>query len=74
MYYHACEDKIHMANSQNLSVIRDCDDHNSEDKFHRQITTKKIHELKNTNIKVTSAKKLFFFCHIVIFNVKSFLK
>ena len=49
-----------MASSQNPSAIRDRDDRNSEDKFHEQITTKKIHELKNTNLKVTSAKKLFF--------------
>ena len=62
-----------MANSQNPSAIRYRDDRNSEDKFHGQITTKKIHELKNTNLKVTSAKKLFF-CHKVIFNVKSYIK
>ena len=43
-----------MANSQNP-------DRNSEDKFHGQITTKKIHELKNTNLKATSAKKHFCF-------------
>ena len=62
-----------MANSQNPTAIRDRDDRNSEDKFQRQITTKKTHELKNTNLKVNSAKKLFF-GHKVIFNVKSFLK
>ena len=49
-----------MVNSQNLSAIRDRDDRNSENKFHGQITTKKIHELKSTNLKVTSAKKHFF--------------
>ena len=50
-----------MTNSQNPSAIRDHDVRKSEEKFHGQITTKKIHELKNTNLKVTSPQN-FFFC------------
>ena len=49
-----------MTNSQNPSAIRDHDVRKSEEKFHRQITTKKIHKLKNTNLKVTSPQNFFF--------------
>ena len=62
LYYHREFSPVTtMANSQNPSAIRDCDDRNSVDKFHGQITVKKIHELTNTNLKITSAKKLSFF-------------
>ena len=53
-------EKNTMTNSQNPSAIRDHDVRKSEEKFHRQITTKKIHKLKNTNLKVTSPQNFFF--------------